>query len=345
MKNLFYIVICLVAGTQVAHAQQLTIQSFSFPASVYFCNGISLQPEGIGFDFGIYNNTLLPDTLIILDSCEVFGTRNAFTTYLPSFDTIPNLESEGEIYTPPSPGYDTFRIVAFYKGTSTEGEITFVAEDIGITSLEGLSLTKSEVGNGNAVDEPDMILASDTLHDQFLFPLVAGGPPANENNKAVQITSCGGDEIDTVREVGDFSEINFEMTPTAPFEVLADSSISFPYTVIPQHVGTFPHFLVFHTVSGHYLVWSFEYSVYPASGVEQTTPAASGLTVFPNPASGELQILGDEIGTIHLFDLLGRERMVANDDGSGATLDVSHLEPGTYFLRLGNQSAKIEIAR
>ena len=176
--------------------------------------------------------------------------------------------------------------------------------------------------------------------------MIAGGPPTNEDNKVVQITSCGGDEIDTVREVGDFSEINFETTPTAPFNVLADSSISFPYSVTPKHVGTFPHYLVFHTVSGHYLVWSFEYTVDAASSVSPIVDDSKNeIHVFPNPATDELQILGGQPGTIHLFDIMGRERMNASDDGTGTTLDVSRLEPGIYFLREGNQSTKVEITR
>jgi hypothetical protein len=81
------------------------------------------------------------------------------------------------------------------------------------------------------------------------------------------------------------------------------------------------------------------------AGVAEREPSSGGLRLFPNPATNELQVLGGPAGTARLFDLLGRELMDANDDGSGASLDVSHLEPGTYFLRLGNQSAKVEIAR
>ncbi len=67
--------------------------------------------------------------------------------------------------------------------------------------------------------------------------------------------------------------------------------------------------------------------------------------IYPNPVSDELQITGSEPGTVHLFDLLGRERMNTVTAGTGATLDVSHLEAGMYFLRLGNESAKVEISR
>ena len=68
------------------------------------------------------------------------------------------------------------------------------------------------------------------------------------------------------------------------------------------------------------------------------------LSIFPNPASGNLQIMGAQPGEIHLFDLMGRERMNAVTAGTGATLDVSNLEDGIYFLRSGSESAKVEIA-
>ncbi len=82
-----------------------------------------------------------------------------------------------------------------------------------------------------------------------------------------------------------------------------------------------------------------------SAGVASREPAAAGaLRVFPNPAAGTLQILSGPAGTARLFDLLGRERAEVRDDGSGTQLDISHLEAGAYFLRMGNQSAKVEIA-
>jgi ligand-binding sensor domain-containing protein len=83
------------------------------------------------------------------------------------------------------------------------------------------------------------------------------------------------------------------------------------------------------------------------SSVAENTTANSSttLSVFPNPASVELQIIGEQLGEVHLFDLVGRERMNAVTNGPTTTLDVSSLEPGMYFLREGNESAKVEIER
>ncbi len=93
-------------------------------------------------------------------------------------------------------------------------------------------------------------------------------------------------------------------------------------------------------------LWRFPLSDLHLSSVQpQPQPAtAGGLRVFPNPAAGTLQILGGPSGTARLYDALGRERLRARDNGSGATLDVSRLPVGTYFLRIGGESAKVLIA-
>ncbi|MDP4199452.1 MAG: T9SS type A sorting domain-containing protein [Bacteroidota bacterium] len=86
---------------------------------------------------------------------------------------------------------------------------------------------------------------------------------------------------------------------------------------------------------------------WPEAGVAVCASAnsVSGLHVFPNPAAGELHVMGGASGMVHLYDLLGRERTHATMDTSGATLDVSQLEAGMYFVRLGAESSKVEIAR
>ena len=82
-----------------------------------------------------------------------------------------------------------------------------------------------------------------------------------------------------------------------------------------------------------------------ASGVtvNSSPNSISGLRAFPNPASSVIQIMGEHSCIAHLFDLMGREVLsVAPTDGQ---VDVSHLEEGMYFLRIGSESAKIEIKR
>jgi len=81
----------------------------------------------------------------------------------------------------------------------------------------------------------------------------------------------------------------------------------------------------------------------PPSSVASAAPASDTLSVFPNPASQLLHIMPGPAGAVRLFDLLGRIRAETYNDGSGASLDVSNVEPGTYFLRMGSRSATVEI--
>jgi photosystem II stability/assembly factor-like uncharacterized protein len=92
-------------------------------------------------------------------------------------------------------------------------------------------------------------------------------------------------------------------------------------------------------------IWRRSLSDIIPSGVSENAPmnSSSSLSAFPNPATGMLQIMSEQSGTLHLFDLMGRGRMSVDMEGNSSTLDVSHLEAGMYFLRVGNQSAKVEI--
>ena len=69
------------------------------------------------------------------------------------------------------------------------------------------------------------------------------------------------------------------------------------------------------------------------------------MQISPNPASTSLQVFSVRSGTARLYDMLGREMMEKELNGSNTTLDVSKLLPGTYMLRLGGQSARVVIAR
>jgi hypothetical protein len=82
----------------------------------------------------------------------------------------------------------------------------------------------------------------------------------------------------------------------------------------------------------------------PQNAVSELSSSEISLQIFPNPSVDKFEILPGPSGTARLYDLLGREVLETNDNGSGATLDVSHIENETYFLRLGTQSAPIIVA-
>lgn len=69
------------------------------------------------------------------------------------------------------------------------------------------------------------------------------------------------------------------------------------------------------------------------AGIPLVNEVKAHLAVFPNPATGMLQVEGDE-GQLQLLDLHGREVMACGLQSSHTRMDVSTLPRGVYLLRL-----------
>lgn len=65
------------------------------------------------------------------------------------------------------------------------------------------------------------------------------------------------------------------------------------------------------------------------------------LTVQPNPTEGEISIQTSELGNAALFDISGKEVYSFVIDNYTATINISHLPAGVYFLKQGNSMKKI----
>ncbi len=359
MKRLSIFLILFFA-TAIANAQQagqLFLTSYNDTGQiVYVCNG---QAQGsIDVRFGLLNWN--PSVPLTIDSEIPQGNPSAFP-FQQSLYTTFVLAGEGvggnAVFSPSSPGDDTIHETVYYNGQFTAtASIVFHARSSSDLAMYGYVSSYAYLYDGNGFGDDNENEATDTMYDQMIASpspeqYYVGSPPSDnggEYNEPVILRSCGGATIDSIIEVGDFSEFLFDSLPQLPYTMPGDDSLILNFEFTPLIVDSFEthhHYLIFHSTDGHYLTWSFECSVYPSvSSVAEISNTNSGIRIFPNPATDALQILGGQAGTVHLFDLMGRERMNANDDGMGAMLDVSRLESGTYFLRLGNQSTKIEIA-
>jgi len=87
---------------------------------------------------------------------------------------------------------------------------------------------------------------------------------------------------------------------------------------------------------------------YQTVGVEIIEQPINYISVYPNPASDELtvnyQLEKSAVVNIYLIDLQGKQHMVLNKETNATgiqteSLNISHLPPGVYFLRLqaGNE--------
>ncbi len=81
------------------------------------------------------------------------------------------------------------------------------------------------------------------------------------------------------------------------------------------------------------------------TGLSDAASAAAALVVWPNPASGQVQLAGGTAGaTVTVFDNTGRAVLRTKADTAGAaTLDLTHLSKGVYSVRVGAATRRLVV--
>ena len=72
--------------------------------------------------------------------------------------------------------------------------------------------------------------------------------------------------------------------------------------------------------------------------VEDLSPAASSIYVYPNPTANRIFIQSESITKAELFDLMGRKVMETNQD----QIDLSNISIGSYILQVTTQNNTTE---
>jgi hypothetical protein len=68
--------------------------------------------------------------------------------------------------------------------------------------------------------------------------------------------------------------------------------------------------------------------------VEDLSPTASSIYVYPNPTANKIYIQGENILQASLFDLMGRKIMETNQD----QLDLGNLNNGSFILQVTTET-------
>ena len=68
--------------------------------------------------------------------------------------------------------------------------------------------------------------------------------------------------------------------------------------------------------------------------VEDLSPTASSIYVYPNPTANKIYIQGENILQASLFDLVGRKIMETNQD----QLDLGNLNNGSFILQVTTET-------
>ena len=72
--------------------------------------------------------------------------------------------------------------------------------------------------------------------------------------------------------------------------------------------------------------------------IEDLSPAASSIYVYPNPTANLIYIQAESITKAELFDLMGRKVMETNQD----QIDLSNISIGSYILQVTTQNNTTE---
>jgi hypothetical protein len=72
--------------------------------------------------------------------------------------------------------------------------------------------------------------------------------------------------------------------------------------------------------------------------IEDLSPAASSIHVYPNPTANRIYIQAENITKAELFDLMGRKVMETNQD----QIDISNMSSGSYILQVTTQNNTTE---
>ncbi|MDG1042416.1 MAG: T9SS type A sorting domain-containing protein, partial [Flavobacteriaceae bacterium] len=72
--------------------------------------------------------------------------------------------------------------------------------------------------------------------------------------------------------------------------------------------------------------------------IEDLSPAASSIYVYPNPTGNRIYIQAESITKAELFDLMGRKVMETNQ----YQIDLSNISIGSYILQVTSQNNATE---
>jgi hypothetical protein len=87
----------------------------------------------------------------------------------------------------------------------------------------------------------------------------------------------------------------------------------------------------------------WESDLYAPSAIAEPNPAASGITIFPNPAVNTLNIqsTGTPLGTVRITDISGRIVHEFSTPESSTIIDISGFAAGCYFIQVQGEVHKL----
>jgi len=195
------------------------------------------------------------------------------------------------------------------------------------------------------------------LNDTLSPPLSFVGTYAVTYTFTNSLTGCSNSATDLVT-INPVPEVHFYVinatisTDTPPFDLMTFVS---PTGGSFSGPGTLPNSSMFYPVlaggGNHVITYTYTHPVSGCSaseiqyvpvnpvGIDEAIAAVNAITMFPNPAVHELNLMNidtKEIHGIHITNLLGETVFLTNIVTKTMTIDISSYTPGTYFITFIN---------
>ena len=134
--------------------------------------------------------------------------------------------------------------------------------------------------------------------------------------------------------------LNLTVNPT--YEIFVEDSAmrnhlytGYGLSLTPEDSGTYTYEIRNVTVTGCDSIIHLTLHVAFNYGIEQHTAEQREFTVYPNPATTVVNIKGEDIRKVHVYNALGKlVQVVEADDEEHVQIMVSGYAPGNYFLRI-----------
>ena len=78
-----------------------------------------------------------------------------------------------------------------------------------------------------------------------------------------------------------------------------------------------------------------------ATGIKQVNTTSSELNIYPNPVRDIFIIEGENITNVEIININGKVVRIINNIDSKKSINVSTLNQGIYFVKVGNEVSKL----
>ncbi len=328
-------------------AIDVTVTEGVAPFQFSWDNGANTEDIS-GIAAGIY-------TLTVLDAEQTSGTFS-FTV---GVDSNPNDSTNTDsTNTDPCFGFygNTYPVYTSYEGAN-DGEINLVvyggtapymyAWDSGETTedlsglAEGYYVVDVTDANGCSFTQSDYVYSA--IDDSNMWNNPVDTFTVNE-----PIDSCFATTVNDV-VVTDYQVLEDSIAVTWNLfdidgNLLASFTINYDGTIDAAGVYNFDiTFVPCNKSLNSNTTYSAQIYIDPAvaTGVKQINTISSKLIIYPNPVKDILTIKGKNITTIQIMDINGRTVKILNSNNTIETIDVSSLNQGIYFVKVGTKVQKL----